>query len=67
MRNNDAVHLWTIADACAYLQCSRSHIYTLMKDDAAFPSPRRLGTAIRFVPSDFNDYLAGKNKTGGMQ
>ena len=59
MRTNDSVHLWTIADACAYLQCSRSHIYTLMKSDTAFPVPRRLGTAIRFLPSEFEKYVAG--------
>jgi predicted DNA-binding transcriptional regulator AlpA len=59
MKNNDTVRLWTIADACGFLQCSRSHIYKLMRTDAAFPTPRRLGTAIRFLPSDFDSYVAG--------
>ena len=67
MKSNDSVRLWTINDACAYLQCSRSHIYTLMKSDTAFPVARRLGTAIRFVPADFVDYVNGKNKSGGVQ
>jgi predicted DNA-binding transcriptional regulator AlpA len=59
MKNNNAVRLWTIADVCVYLQCSRSHIYTLMKIDPMFPTPRRLGTAIRFLPTDFEQYVIG--------
>ena len=64
MKSNDSVRLWTINDACAYLQCSRSHIYTLMKSDAAFPTPRRLGSAIRFLPSDFEKYVVGYDVGG---
>lgn len=30
-----------------------------MKSDTAFPVPRRLGTAIRFLPSEFEKYVAG--------
>lgn len=64
MKSNDAVRLWTISDACAYLQCSRSHIYTLLKADPAFPTPRRLGTAIRFLQADFEKYVTGHDDGG---
>lgn len=30
-----------------------------MKIDPMFPTPRRLGTAIRFLPTDFERYVIG--------
>lgn len=65
MKSNDVVvGLWTISDACAFLKCSRSHVYNLLKTDPKFPIPRRLGSAIRFLPNDFFKYVDDDSEGG---
>ena len=52
--------LWTVPDACKYLQICKAHFYSLIRSEPGFPKPLRLGQTVRFRADDFEKYVAAK-------
>ncbi len=52
--------IWTVAQACEYLQICRAHFYSLIRTEPGFPKPLRLGQTVRFRAGDFEQYVADK-------
>lgn len=63
---NPCSPLWTVPDACAYLKICKAHFYALIRNDAAFPRPIRLGQTVRYRAADFESYVASKLESNGM-
>ncbi|MGV0953257.1 MAG: helix-turn-helix transcriptional regulator [Fluviibacter sp.] len=57
---NPTSPIWTVAQACEYLQICRAHFYSLIRTEPAFPKPLRLGQTVRFRAGDFEQYVADK-------
>jgi len=52
------IRLLSATDVALQLQCSTRHIYRLA-DGGKIPAPIRVGTLVRWVAQDIDDWLVG--------
>lgn len=57
---NSCSPLWTVPQACEYLQICKAHFYSLIRNEPSFPRPIRLGQTVRFRADDFVQFVETK-------
>lgn len=52
----DLKGMLTVADVCRSLKISRSTLYEKLRSDSTFPKPRKLGTSVRWLEDELEEY-----------